>query len=575
MTTTVRCLLVCLAGLSIAWQDPSYVRDADGWLRLENGREYRVSSEVVTVQFEAPVDDVAVAVAGLADRDPSLAGLSVLRSNRLGIHDLSLPAGADPLEVVGALRATGLFALAEETATGHYTGGPPNDADFGLQWNMHNTGQSGGAADADVDALEAWAIQDGDPSVAIAVLDSGTDWTHPDLADAIWTNIGEIAGNGTDDDNNGYVDDIRGWDFDGNDNNPTGSFTHGTWVAGVVGARGGNGIGIAGLAGGASDGQGCMVMALNVGSFSPNSSVLDDAILYAVDNGARVITMSLTVPSSGAIDQAITAAKQADVFVNCSAGNFGGVTYPSTNADVMAVGGTNDDDNPGGFSSGPQVEVAAPGVDVYMTELGGGYGYSSGTSFSSPHVAALAGLILSENPALSAPQVRQIIIDTADDVSTPGFDNATGNGRINAAEALMAVSGVIPGAVISYGAGLAGTGGVVPQIAVRNEIVPTVGSSDFVVALNDALPGAVAWFLAGFGPGSLPFAGGTVLVDLGPSTFIQPLITSPAGIAGVLFVVTDDPVLAGLHVYCQWVVEDPGAVEGFAFTSAFDVVIGT
>ncbi len=574
MTLFSRIALLAIAALQISWQDPTYVRDQQGWLRMEGGHAFRVQADLISAQFKAPVDDVHAAVTALGDIDARLFGLTIKRSNRLGILDITLPAGADPLAIVAVMRETDLFVFAEETTIGFYHG-IPNDSDFSQQWNMHNEGQSGGAVDADVDAPEAWDIQDGDPSVAIAILDSGTEWFHPDLANNIWENTGEIADNSIDDDNNGFVDDIRGWDFDNDDNDPNGTFTHGTWVAGVVGAQGGNGFGIAGLAGGATDGQGCSIMPLNVGSFAPNAAVLDDAILYAADNGARVITMSLTVPSSGAIDAALAAASAANVFINCAAGNGGGVGYPANSTLVMAVGGTDHNDNWGSFSAGPEIEVSAPGSNIYMTELGSGYGSASGTSFSSPHVAALAGLLFSEYPALTAGQARAVIRATADDVGAPGYDLQTGDGRVNAHTALVGAATFVAPTVTLYGSGLAGSGGETPLIGSPPGAFATVGSTNFSADLANALPNANVILLVGFAPDSIPYAGGQILIAVGGPLILIPATTNGLGRTSLPFLIPGNPAFAGVHVYCQWVADDPGAVLGKSMTAALDVLIGT
>ena len=123
----------------------------------------------------------------------------------------------------------------------------PDDPFFSQLWGLHNEGQTGGAAGADIDALEAWALTAGSPNVIVAILDTGVDTNHEDLADNLWTNPSEIPGNGIDDDNNGYVDDTIGWDFYNNDNDPFDDGGHGTHLAGIIGAVGNNGIGITGV----------------------------------------------------------------------------------------------------------------------------------------------------------------------------------------------------------------------------------------------------------------------------------------------------------------------------------------
>src|SRR5262249_48878129 len=118
---------------------------------------------------------------------------------------------------------------------------------FSSLWGLHNTGQTGGTPDADIDAPEAWDVTTGSSSVVVAVIDTGVDYTHPDLAANIWTNAGEVPGNGVDDDHNGYVDDVHGYDFVNNDGDPMDDHFHGTHVAGTIGAVGNNGTGVAGI----------------------------------------------------------------------------------------------------------------------------------------------------------------------------------------------------------------------------------------------------------------------------------------------------------------------------------------
>lgn len=555
-----------LAGPAVA-QDSTLVRDGQGWLRVEHGMTYRVQPDVLSLKAAPGV------VLGELLAQVGLSEASVLRANRLGIVDLKLPAGVDPVETAAALRATGGVDFAEEQTFGSYTG-TPNDALFAQQWSKNNTGQSGGTVDADVDAVEAWDIEDGDPSVVVAILDSGSDWTHEDLVGAIWANPGEVE-NGVDSDNNGYIDDVRGWDFDFDDNDPNGLFNHGTMVASVVGATADNGVGVAGMAGGAEDGDGCRLMICNVGSFSPDAAVLDDAILYAMDNGARVITMSLSIGTSAAVDAAVATATAAGLFIDNAAGNNGsfGVSYPSTLPDVVAVASSNRFDGISSFSSvGPEVDVTAPGEDVLMADLGGGYTTSDGTSFASPHVAGLAALCFSANPALTAAQVRTIIESTCDDIGATA--EQMGNGRINAAAALALAAGGVLGEVLPYGAGLAGTGGTIPDIDPRGG-VPNLGDNDFAVQLTNAQGNAPAYFLLGFDAAALPFKGGTIHVDIAGPSFIAAFTTSNNGGAIIPINISSDPIWEGESLYTQFVVVDAGGPLGFAMTEGLELVIGT
>ncbi len=182
-------------------------------------------------------------------------------------------------------------------------------------------------------------------------------------------------------------------------------------------------------------------MTIGVGDFSPNTSILDDAILYAAGMGAKIIQMSLSVPQTSAIDAALQAAYQTyGVFIDCAAGNTGGgsVTYPANNQYVFAVTATDHNDLWATYSAkGHEVEVSAPGSNILSTVLNNSYGYASGTSMAAPHVAGIAALIWSANPNLTNTQVAEIIRQAADDKGTPGWDEYYGWGRVNAHQAVL------------------------------------------------------------------------------------------------------------------------------------------
>jgi subtilisin family serine protease len=410
----------------------------------DNGVWFDVVESEITVRFDAEtrtLERFRERVAGLSDELAALGDLDLVRVNRLGIHDLRVPVGEDAFELAAHFRATGLVLYAEVPTLGQWVA-DPNDPRFGDQYALRNTGQSGGLVDADIDADEAWDITAGVSSIVVAVADSGTEYTHVDLAANMWKNPGEIEGNGQDDDNNGYVDDYHGWDFEGNDGDPSSTNGHGTQVAGMVAAVTDNGVGVAGTAGGGFGFDGASVMPLKVGTAGPIGSVLDDAILYAADNGAQIITMSLSVGSSAAINDALDYAYNTKgVFIDCASGNNGfSVSYPANRPEVMAVAASTRTDAKASYSNaGPEVEVAAPGSSILSTGLNNTYTSGSGTSFAAPHVAGTAALLLSYNDTLANTEVRQVLKDTAEDIGSPGFDNGTGWGRINARLALDAV----------------------------------------------------------------------------------------------------------------------------------------
>ncbi|MBC24502.1 MAG: hypothetical protein CMJ32_11400 [Phycisphaerae bacterium] len=410
-----------------------YRKGVNGWHAHHRGIEYQVIPDVISLKMKSDKDSI---------QDLLPRGVHVLRINRLGVHDLGLPPHVDPIHACLDLLDTGRFEFVEPTTMGIWHGGGiPNDPEFAEQYYLHNTGQSGGTPGADIHALEAWQIETGSPDVIVAIVDSGVQIDHPALVETLWKNIDEIPNNLVDDDSNGFVDDYDGWNFDLNVPDPQTSVGHGTSVAGCVAARIDDGIGIASLAGGYDSQTGVRMMPLAVGEAGPNGSVLDEAIIYAADNGARVITMSLGVSSSSAIDLAVEYASSKGLFINNAAGNGGWpVSYPSTLPLVVAVGATNRFDEPASFTNiGPEVEFSAPGSAIHTSFLGGGYGPTSGTSFSSPQVAALAALMFSHAPCSTVESIKAVIRSTADDVYTPGFDEFTGHGRINAHQALLAL----------------------------------------------------------------------------------------------------------------------------------------
>ncbi len=287
----------------------------------------------------------------------------------------------------------------------------------------------------------AWSYTTGRPEIIIAIVDTGVDLAHPDLYKGVWINPGEIPDNGMDDDNNGYVDDVNGWDFADGDNLPDDDYGHGTHVAGIAAARINNGIGIAGMAGHAT------FMPLDVFPSSGYGTYEDliRAIVYATDNGARVINLSLGATSySRGEEAAVDYAWAHGVVVVAAAGNTGrnSYHYPAAHPHAIAVAATDAYDNLAGFSTrGDFVDVAAPGVGIWSTYRGERYGSMSGTSMAAPHVSGLAALILSLNPNLTPDEVRNLIEANADDLGAAGWDSEFGHGRINAARALAAVPG--------------------------------------------------------------------------------------------------------------------------------------
>lgn len=319
----------------------------------------------------------------------------------------------------------------------------PNDPSYDDLWGLNNTGQTGGTSDADIDAPEAGDIRTSSSNVVIGVIDTGVDYTHPDLNDNMWINPGEIPGNGLDDDNNGFVDDYHGYDFVNNDGDPFDDEGHGTHVAGTIAAEGNNGIGVTGVTWSAQ------IMALKFLDEFGFGSTFDaiQAIDYAVLMGADLTNNSWGGGGfSQALADAIAAAGEVGQVFVAAAGNFGLNTdiapeYPAAYGldNIISVAATDDDDQLAGFSNfgATSVDLGAPGVSILSTQPGNNYGFLDGTSMAAPHVTGVAALLLAENPDLTPTELKARLLETADPI--PALDGVTvSGGRLNAFNALFA-----------------------------------------------------------------------------------------------------------------------------------------
>jgi len=323
----------------------------------------------------------------------------------------------------------------------------PGDEYFSSQWALHNTGQTGGTLDADIDAPEAWAIAAAVTPVVVAVIDTGVDPAHPDLAGSLWTNPLEIPGDGVDNDRNGYVDDIHGINTITRSGDPSDDNGHGTHCAGIIAAGTNNGIGIAGV------GEGVRIMALKFLDSGGSGSTSDaiEAINYVVaarKNGVPVRVISASWGSmeySRSLFKAVFTARSQDILFVAAAGNHGlpndvfpfyPASYPQDN--IISVAATDDNDRLASFSNygWKAVDVAAPGVSILST-VPGSYATSSGTSMAAPHVAGVAALLFGEDPDASFLVVKRRILSGVDRIPSLTGKVATG-GRLNAAGALAA-----------------------------------------------------------------------------------------------------------------------------------------
>ena len=306
-----------------------------------------------------------------------------------------------------------------------------------------------------VQAEEAWSVVKGqDGNVVIAIVDGGTQWDHPDLAANLWVNPGEIPDNGIDDDGNGFVDDVHGWNFANNSNDPKGldetpeSYNHGTHVAGIAAAVTNNGIGVASISWNAK------LMPINA-AYPVQDRFIGfgyQGIVYAVSNGASIVNCSWGGggPFSRFEQDVIDFAHENGALVVAAAGNDGlnndtAPQWPANYRHVLAVGATNNQDDIASFSNfGISVDVFAPGVGINSTLPGNQYSGNaySGTSMATPLVAGLAALVKTHFPAYSVDQIREQIRVTADDISAinPEYADFLGKGRVNAYRAVTEVN---------------------------------------------------------------------------------------------------------------------------------------
>jgi len=377
-----------------------------------------------------------------ADAIAMVGGVSEMQYTLVpGLEAINTAVGA--AAAVLMLQGLPFIEFAEPDFVVHTTANP-NDPLFAFQWGLHNTGQNiqgfNGVVDADIDGPEGWDLHTGSATVVIAIIDTGTSYTHVDLAGNIWINTDEIPNNGIDDDGNGYIDDIRGWDALGNDNDPNDTDGHGTHTAGTVGAVGNNGVGVSGVM------WDCQLMPLRF--IGPGGGLISDAIEalnYAVNNGARISNNSWgNYGFSSALSSAISSAQAAGHLFVAAAGNDNNNNnsfpfYPAsyTHSNIISVAATNNRDLRYAFSNygSTSVDLGAPGEDIASTWPGNQYVYLTGTSMAGPHVAGVAGLLWAQNPAWTYTQVKDRLMTTVRTIGALSGIIVTG-GVVNAAAAL-------------------------------------------------------------------------------------------------------------------------------------------
>lgn len=329
----------------------------------------------------------------------------------------------------------------------------PNDPDFGKLWGMNNTGLADsagarGVSGLDIGATKAWDIQTGSKSVVVAVVDTGVDYTHPDLANNIWTNVAEANGKaGVDDDGNGFIDDIHGYNFVANTGDPMDDNGHGSHCSGTIGGEGNNGIGVAGVNWNVS------IMAVKF---------LDAQGGGTLENAVKAIdyTIKMKVPilsnswggtgQSDILKDAVARTTAAGQLFVAAAGNDGtdndktGTAIPSGYPldNILSVAAIDNRGSMAYFSNfgAKSVHVAAPGVNVYSSSMKGGYETMSGTSMATPHVTGIAALLLAQEPGFSYQQLKARIISSARPLKALNGKIASGG----LADAYYTITGLTP-----------------------------------------------------------------------------------------------------------------------------------
>ena len=365
-----------------------------------------------------------------------------------------LAPGSDVVQAIEQYRSRPDVLYAEPDWIVHAIDTIPDDTDFDSLWGLHNTGQSGGTADADIDAPAAWDLGTGSSDVIVVVIDSGVDYNHQDLAGNMFQNTPDCNTNGVDDDSNGFVDDCYGIDTVNNDSDPIDDNDHGTHVSGTIGAVGNNSVGVTGVNWNVS------IMAckfLDSDGSGPTSGAIDcfGYIDTMYDAGHTNIVASNNSWGGGGFSQALADAidsnRERGILAIAAAGNDGTdndlfPSYPSNYflPNIIAVAATDRNDGIASFSQfgSTSVHIGAPGVAILSTTRNDTYQSFQGTSMATPHVAGVAALMRAQNPTWDWLDIKNRILAGGDNTSAMSDTTVTGK-RLNAFGSLTCSNSVV------------------------------------------------------------------------------------------------------------------------------------
>jgi len=352
------------------------------------------------VKFHSHVvpDQARAIIAALGARDAE-------EIPRIGVHILDLPSQAGEAAFVHAFQSRPEVEFAELDSIVSPDEMIPNDPNYKNEWHLPK-----------IAAPDAWPITTGNSTVTVAILDTGVDGTHPDLTQKM----------------------VPGWNFYDNNADTSDVYGHGTAVAGTAAASSNNSKGVA------SPAWGCLIMPIRISDLNGygSTSLMAKGLTWAADHGARVANISYRVSTSSSITSAANYLQSKGGIVTISAGNQSEFEAAADNPSVLTVSATDSNDSMTSWSNtGNIIDLAAPGLGIYTTNRGGGYGSWWGTSFSAPLVAGVAALVISANPNLSAVQVQNVLKQAADDRGAAGWDTSYGWGRVNAARAVSLALG--------------------------------------------------------------------------------------------------------------------------------------